>query len=66
MGLTSLSLTSCATRTVVVNSDADVVRVGKGVVGEAYVHDPKTGQFYRVKNFSYPEGWYAGAYHPKP
>lgn len=48
----------CATRVVVVDSQADVVRIGKDVVGSGYVW--KDGQWELVKSIKYPEGWYAG------
>lgn len=65
MVLTTICVTSCATKTVVVNSDADVVRIGKAVVGEAYVWSAEKKQWESVKKFTYPKGWYAGPFHPK-
>ena len=49
---------SCATRVVVVDSQSDVVRIGKGVVGSGYIWH--NGQWELVKSINYPEGWYAG------
>lgn len=52
-------MTSCVTKTVVVNSDADAVRIGSGVVGDAYVWSNKDKQWELVHHFQYPEGWFA-------
>ena len=65
MVLTIIFLTSCAARVITVNSDSDVVRIGKGVVGQAYLWNASTKEWQSVKDFHYPEGWFSGAYHPK-
>lgn len=51
-------LNGCATRTVVIDSQSDVVRIGKGVKGPGYIW--KTGTWVKVRRIEYPEGWYAG------
>jgi hypothetical protein len=48
----------CATRTVVIDSQNDVVRLGKGVRGPVYVW--QNGQWVLVGKTTLPEGWYAG------
>jgi len=49
----------------VINSDADLVRIGPDVTGHVYVRDAK-GDWNLSKNkVTLPPGWYAGPYHPK-
>lgn len=50
-------VTSCATRTVVIDSQSDVVRLGN-VSGTIYVWTD--GAWVLVKKAKLPEGWYAG------
>lgn len=50
--------TGCASRVVVVDSNADVVRIGKGVSGEAYIF--RAGEWVKVEKLKFPEGWFAG------
>lgn len=51
-------LTSCATRTVVLDPRIDVVRLGPNVVGRVYVYSD--GKWILSKPMKLPEGWYAG------
>lgn len=51
-------LTSCATRTVVLDPRVDVVRIGPNVVGRVYVFSD--GKWILSKPMKLPEGWYAG------
>lgn len=51
------------TRTVVIDSSSDVVRLGPGVRGPVYVL--KDGAWVRTGKVTLPEGWYAGP-GPKP
>lgn len=46
------------TRTVVIDSQSDVLRLGKGVKGEAYIY--RNGVWESVGVVKLPEGWYAG------
>ena len=55
-----ISLTSCATRTVVIDSQKDVIRVGKGVVGRGYIWSNELKDWIQVDRIEYPEGWFAG------
>jgi hypothetical protein len=48
----------CATRTVVLDSQADVVRLGNDVRGDVYVWKQGTWQLSGIVTL--PEGWYAG------
>ena len=48
----------CATRVVVVDSQEDVVRLGKNVKGSVYVW--RGGQWEKARRVTLPEGWYAG------
>lgn len=51
-------LTSCATRTVVLDRQNSVVRLGPDVRGHVYVWDQ--GAWTRTGKVTLPEGWYAG------
>ena len=53
-------VSGCATRTVVIDSRADVVRLGKGVHGPVYLWDKAAGAWTLVKDTKLPEGWFAG------
>ena len=48
----------CATRTVVIDSAADVVRLGPDVRGTVYVLRDKA--WVKTSAVKLPEGWYAG------
>lgn len=50
--------TSCATKTVVLDSQADVVRLGPDVRGKVYVW--QAGCWTLTRKVTLPEGWYAG------
>jgi hypothetical protein len=50
--------TSCATRTVVIDSASDVVRLGPNVTGKVYIW--RDGAWQLTKKTKLPEGWYAG------
>lgn len=58
LGFLLSSLTSCATRTVVLDPRIDVVRLGPNVVGRVYVYSD--GKWILSKPMKLPEGWYAG------
>lgn len=58
LGFLASSLTSCATRTVVLDPRVDVVRLGPDVVGRVYVFSD--GKWTLTKPIKLPEGWYAG------
>lgn len=49
----------CATRTVALDTQADVVRLGPGVRGKVYVWKDPTG-WTLTGPVHLPEGWYAG------
>lgn len=51
-------LTSCATRTVVLDPRFDVIRIGPDVVGRVYVYSD--GNWVLTKKIKIPEGYYAG------
>lgn len=51
-------LTSCATRTLVLDPRIDVVRIGPNVVGRVYVYSD--GKWILTDKIKLPEGWYAG------
>lgn len=54
-----LSLNGCATRTVVIDSRADVVRLGPDVSGHVYLY--QAGQWVKTGDkVKLPEGWFAG------
>lgn len=46
------------TRTVVLDRNADVVRLGNDVRGHVYVW--RAGQWQKIGPVTLPEGWYAG------
>jgi hypothetical protein len=48
----------CATRTVVLDSQSDVVRLGEDVRGTIYMW--QDGQWRKSGKVKLPEGWYAG------
>ena len=48
----------CATKTVVIDSRADVVRLGPDVSGKVYVW--RGGAWVLTGKVKLPEGWYAG------
>ena len=50
--------TSCATKTIVLDSSADVVRIGPDVTGKVYVW--QDGAWRLSGKVTLPEGWYAG------
>ena len=50
--------TSCSTKTVVIDSRADVVRLGPDVRGTVYIQ--QAGEWVKVGKTKLPEGWYAG------
>lgn len=54
----AICATSCAARTVVLDSQADVVRLGPGVRGKVYVW--QAGGWTLTRKVTLPEGWYAG------
>lgn len=54
-----LGSTGCVTRTFVIDSQADVVRLGDNVKGDVYVY--QNSQWVKVKNVHLPAGWTAGA-----
>lgn len=58
LGFLLSSLTSCATRTVVMDPRIDVVRIGPDVVGRVYMY--VDGKWILSKPIKLPEGWYAG------
>lgn len=53
-----LWLPGCATKTVVIDSRADVVRLGPDVRGSVYLW--QAGQWVKTGKVHLPEGWYAG------
>lgn len=53
-----LSASGCATKTVVIDSRADVVRLGPDVRGTVYVW--QNGEWQKTGKVTLPEGWYAG------
>jgi hypothetical protein len=50
--------TGCLPKTVVVDSQSDVVRIGPNVKGSVYIY--RDGQWVRTSKVHLPEGWYAG------
>lgn len=59
-------LTSCATRTVVIDSQSDIVRLGADVRGHVYVWSITDRQWQLSGDkVTLPEGWYAGPMDPK-
>lgn len=55
-----LCATSCATRTVVIDRQSDVVRLGADVRGHVYLYDVKTKTWVKSGKVTLPEGWFAG------
>ena len=53
-----LCVSGCATRTVVLDSQSDVVRLGNNVRGNVYVW--QDGAWTKTGKVTLPEGWYAG------
>ena len=49
---------SCVTKVVVLDSQSDVVRLGKNVRGNVYVW--QHGDWTKTGKVTLPEGWYAG------
>ena len=48
----------CLPKTVVVDSQSDVVRLGSNVSGSVYVY--REGRWVKTGKIKLPEGWYAG------
>lgn len=48
----------CATRVVILDSNADVVRLGSNVRGDVYIW--QSGSWVKTGTTHLPEGWYAG------
>ena len=48
----------CATRVVVLDSQSDIVRLGRGVRGPVYIW--QDGAWKAAGKTTLPEGWYAG------
>ena len=53
-----LCANGCATRTVVIDSTADVVRLGPDVKDSVYIF--RDGAWVKSGKMQLPEGWYAG------
>lgn len=53
-----LCASGCATKTVVIDSRSDVVRLGPDVRGKVYVW--RDGAWTRTGKVTLPEGWFAG------
>ena len=53
-----LCASGCVTRTVVLDSQSDVVRLGDNVRGNVYVW--QNGEWTKTGKVTLPEGWYAG------
>jgi hypothetical protein len=51
-------LPGCAAKVVVIDSRADVVRLGPDVRGTVYLY--QGGQWVKTSKVTLPEGWYAG------
>ena len=58
-------LISCATRTVVLDSQSDIVRLGPDVTGRVYVWSAERQDWELAGRTHLPEGWYAGPMHAK-
>jgi hypothetical protein len=56
-------LTSCASRTVVLDSSRDIVRLGADVRGHVYVWNAGRHEWELTGPMVLPEGWYAGPMH---
>lgn len=54
----AICATGCLPKTVVVDSQSDVVRIGPDVNGSVYVY--REGKWVRTGRIKLPEGWYAG------
>jgi len=54
----SIYASGCATNVVVIDSRADVVRLGGNVKGNVYVY--QGGNWVLCRSVRLPEGWYAG------
>ena len=50
--------TSCGTRTILLDSSADIVRIGPNVTGKVYIW--QDGGWRLSGKVTLPEGWYAG------
>lgn len=53
-----LWLNGCATKTVVIDSQSDVVRLGPDVRGHVYLW--QGGQWVKSGKVTLPEGWFSG------
>lgn len=53
-----LCASGCVTRTVVLDSSSDVVRLGNNVRGNVYIW--QAGAWVKSGKVTLPEGWYAG------
>ena len=53
-------LISCASRTVVLDSNRDIVRLGPDVRGQVYVWNGERHAWELRGPLTLPEGWYAG------
>ena len=58
-------LTSCASRTVVLDSSRDIVRLGSDVRGHIYVWNAERKDWERTGPVTLPEGWFAGPMNAK-
>jgi len=66
MLMCSVSLTSCADRRVVIVHDSDLIRVGPGIVGKAYIWNTAEKDWELSENdVAYPQGAYVTQYHAK-
>ncbi len=54
----AICVSGCLPKTVVVDSQSDVVRIGPNVKGSVYVY--RDGQWVKTGKVKLPEGWYAG------
>ena len=52
-------LNGCVTKTIVLDSNTDVVRLGGNVHGDIYYYDKDSG-WTLTKDAKLPAGWYAG------
>ena len=58
-------LTSCASRTVVLDSSRDIVRLGPDVRGRVYLWNAGRHAWELTGPIVLPEGWYAGPMNAK-
>jgi hypothetical protein len=58
-----VALNGCATKTIVIDSQSDIVRLGNDVRGHVYYY--KDGQWQKSGRVTLPEGWFAGSMNPK-